>query len=1346
MDIGELCAHSDSRYRTWLVSVFGPGAISDVYSNSNILIGFTVSEDLSIIGKEMIAHNKIKLVHDMILSIYDSDISKYLPKPLERMDISQFTKLTTLPPFTYDKRLATSSLGDICVENSRYSTGSIKVNALRYVLERGATELNPKFLVDPLYLVWLLISVFNDVYSKELKLLGVLKKWFQVCCRDPKTGHFFNPVRLSSGKIVAWSTDSHYLKRLSVIINTLTVAVSQHLLISVVPTYLDILDDVACNFFLDVDTYPRAFKRMHGTFSLEFGVRPKDRNYKNVFAKVIFSPSKYEYLRFKSNDPRVETFTSGEHRHHTYSNLDLPHLNPSTTYYEPKKCGGCKLNDIMGVIWEVKKDRLLLALKEVRVDISNAYGNYVDLMLYDTECELTVLLANGYSQLLTIGGFQETNKLLDIGTTYDEAKEFRSTITSDKLDDNFKLTRRRFQSNLKRAYTNLMQQSVSGGLLYDTKMFNRSIASMVTGNSAGMGSYSLNLGQSRLTFTDKRFVMLIEGINLLNISSDQLITESSKQWRLRVRSSSPAYTDEYIDNNIQVVLKTNPIKQRSIGVRAVPGGRAIRAIYIEPLIIYLLEKLVFPYVEVFKYGNQPVDSRVDIFVNEFDCGTFNAKVKMDNSEEAFVTTIMQSGNGDRLIYWMDYTQFDMTESYQLFRKFKYDGVLEFLNGDAPRWTKEPYVVIDNVPANLSAIVNLLRHSLQTNYYYLRDGPCLREFLVDYLTSGAYETFDDNTINNSEVTRILSEHLKASNYTSSGIVDAVIAGDDNVGIINVTKWNKDVITGIITSLADIPRACGLKVNANKSSVGLTSFEMAKIGVSRGFVFRVGNTQLFESEKESRAESVTEIMRGLANKFLLYKQRHPVETNAFNSLMLGAMIGGHKLDITGKSGSGDSRRRLSLHLNSFASLIPAVTGGGIGAPIHGSFIGDGILTLFDNNLVDKFLFNFMVTQAVKYKFMTKEVDDISKDIMLTVMSENGVSRYSKYYNPQGVLIHEPFKGMRDLIRVPQSRIRDSDVAYNKLKSFGFVLPERNRYKNVSQSLIDDSVRSALVNRKVKYLDHTDLLQRLSILNYDRKTIMGQLMIMYPILTRVVPSMAELSDVSISVMNRDGIRNPARLFNFVNHVGGISRYPTMELSLWSMYSYFGHRRSVRRNSAHVLKPYNDVIRAAKRLGIVNPSVTEEVLRDIIADATMQINAVGSRDVVSAVIASIFGPIPGVDDYVDRIMRDSWGFESTKLGYSWVGSSFLNLFVDTNMASFHNEGPSSLIHVDGCPPQMRQLASELALMIYHSLLARHHCVPSKLRLIVIKSRDLNTFSSIVFNRVIPGLSSGFDLGYAPV
>lgn len=1172
----------------------------------------------------------------------DKDIDKMvfdfeIPLWYELQSYSEIPTKSELPVFCLIKNakdikeLTKESLQEpqmrVFVRNDHTTTGLVEVDFFQYLMNRAKAEMNPNFLTNYHYLLYSAIKVIRDHYNRTPLALYLLYKWMLKYGHDGK--QYVNPVRLSGTSIQSFGTDSYFLKRISIVLNACVLYISFSHYCSYMPEYLDVIDEVSTYLFYNPIANIRSFKKLHSAISLNFGLLPLGHELLSGLSELgrdMFIHAHPVYPDFEPRKSRLDTRVPFSASHTCYN------------------CAENRL--IKGVIAEHFLPKVRKALKDLAFLPATARLSRV--LLADTYSIGTVHTISAFAMLMSLTGFTETNKVLDTVNAIEESNEI-SASQDVKSSDQVRL---RYHNTIRDFYRHITKYCVAKGKYMDGKKFRQSILSMVTGKSAGMGTYTfkltnkvldgidmpvMNTGRQqdeiRLTFTDKRFIALLQGDQLLNFQSRELQTMSFKDWLASKKLTSPIEYVRIMENeksnkreNYLAWKYGKPLVQRSIGVRSVPGGRAIRAIYVQPLPIYILETLCFTYIDAFSdiLRSNTVASK---WPNEFDLGNTNLKIYIDATDDSMAPLIMATSTNTNGLFYIDYSSFDQSQTYTGAIKHKFESMNEVLSALPPdHYIRDVYANVDGTPTDLIGLLHYLQRFSTINLFYIRDGPVLSEVPVKHLTSGGKDTFDENTTDNGAAIHTLEYELSMQTRLSD-FEHVRIAGDDCAGICNLENATQDEIKTFLRLITEVPTRCGFRVNVDKSGCLLGGFEMAKIAGYRGFSIRIGAIQLLESEKETQADNLTSQLRGSAAKFFTFMERFPSKLSLFRKFQSYVLSGAYILDITGKRGVEGERSRTTFIPDVIVQYGSTSSEGGLGVSIGGSSMNDIVYMYQKLGMRPMALQANWLASRISYRKSEMAKKQVAARLM-RLRREEEVRQLIDIRNPQGATIAGAFTRMESALRVSDSDVSASRDAYNVLTRNKVNIAKNLPYFNVINTMVNESLLSALHKLDSSILVHNEFVSEIKKTGYSTDAGCRRMTSDYPLLG--IATFTKGEPLAVQTVT--------------------PRYASCCDALFKAYKYIGLRYGTFAPRGRMaLEAYAHILRSARRHGTSNPLMTEESLRDVITDALSSAkHQMHVNEVVSRTITALFGTLPDIDMLAQRVVNHVWEFSSTSLGYT--------------------------------------------------------------------------------------------------
>lgn len=436
------------------------------------------------------------------------------------------------------------------------------------------------------------------------------------------------------------------------------------------------------------------------------------------------------------------------------------------------------------------------------------------------------------------------------------------------------------------------------------------------------------------------------------------------------------------------------------------------------------------------------------------------------------------------------------------------------------------------------------------------------------------------------------------------------------------------------------------------------------------------------------------------------RNACNYDMVSQLQLAILSVCYEVQLTGKVGDGDDKYRDIFVPNAGLIYVNPDLQGGVGATVSGIGMGEQFLFYYssDSNVIlQSSIWNY-VARNIKFDVVNNVVNNVMEDISsaafgnssamrdgnkpgkgnknkknkrdngktsniidgatptgmflrrgkekksekarLTKPKSNDGSKRINVLSPNGLEMPSPFSDLQLVLKSSSVFKSQSKSAYSTLlNNFAVKLPDNILYSNYSSSMLQESVKQALTKLDYMFLNHTDLVKSLEVGNVCIKSEQLNFAERFPLVA------AHAFKSTGGYVDRKAIHE-------------VHRYEVIMDNLNFMTKQIGVRYGTSApTSSSALLPYLRVITAAKGVGSDNPSITEESLRDIIQRSlhfsNKSIGGESSYEIIKLVILSIFGYLPTMEGLINDIMRDSWDFNSTALGYGISGSlmSYLDL-----------------------------------------------------------------------------------------
>ncbi|URQ09143.1 RNA-dependent RNA polymerase [Halyomorpha halys reo-like associated virus 1] len=358
-----------------------------------------------------------------------------------------------------------------------------------------------------------------------------------------------------------------------------------------------------------------------------------------------------------------------------------------------------------------------------------------------------------------------------------------------------------------------------------------------------------------------------------------------------------------------------------------------------------------------------------------------------------------------------------------------------------------------------------------------------------MRSGQKDTFYTNTNQNSEISKRICDNIAHYSNQKITILDGKLAGDDSATIFK--KSSGDFLPQEVKAIGEIFVDEYLKanhiINIDKTLVSCRSGEMAKIYWHYGMVFRDPYVQALESEKESKADTRIDQLRGITQK------AHEVIRRSFGSSKINAVISRMRVALSysilttvekySKHKKDNSNRKSAkFYMPYLAVVAPTGLKGGLGHTITG-LLPNEVLIYSSLNIDEIDAANFIIDSAdfsdeklISETIQSSVLDKVlNKDSPLTKelsfksrMLDNATIEYTS--NDPTLKNIDFVNGLKYRLNLRDSNsVGLSNTAYEKLRSVGVAMPLKYLYNNMPYSSFRnalEALRPAESQRRILY----------------------------------------------------------------------------------------------------------------------------------------------------------------------------------------------------------------------------------------------------------------------------------------
>lgn len=1109
------------------------------------------------------------------------------------------------------------------VRNDHTPEGKVSVPLASYVHGRALRELNPKFLTNPYLMILSILECFNSVKEiypylfTDCSLFQAFKNHLNKVALRGDTYHSI--LRLSNKRVVSWGEDAYFLKRCSVFLNFTAQLIAQSEYIKMNPLYLPVLNEVACYMFSSPLMNTAKFKRHHSTILLNSYFCTRKMKPRFSIFTIGGEPIKHE--RFG------EAYV---HRHPMYDYSPEDSTLVNRTYTKHHICTGCNREPNLWKVFEIKRKRHAEGVAGLAALGLSKTRDFAQRMAVCPENAFGLLTSVAWNALIGMSGFSTSDATIGTANKVAEMAEYNIKSTSPgwlKDDDDVKI-RDNIQARIRRSFFDLTRIAVDNGFYPRAERFRETIPNILTGKSAGIGTLKFTVNGRQISVTDKKSWALVMGNKITNLDSSEFNTSSFKDWMVYYASYGG---DPTRIKGSPLRLQEHPLVQMSIALREVPGARDPRYVYMQPVGLYLIERALFAWVEM--TNTRPKTKHAfNKWSNAVDQGNTSVAPNLQDTDDFLCGPVMASADPNRLMFCIDYSAYDQGETWRKVLYYAMSGMADYFK-IGPQWFKDTYLLIDNKPSSLHDALAFYIQTIAGRYFNITMMPSVIEILVDFLTSGAYFTFATNTEVNEDVTQEMEEYIASLVALFTGFNDTCIAGDDNIFSVDISALTKEDIVVMKNAISKVANAIGFKENVDKTDLSLNTAEMAKIFMYLGMVARIGSVQLFESEKESRATTVFESIRGFHQLVKIFMLRYPADTQllSFVALVMGTVTG--QLDTVDKK---LTNTREILIMDPYIQVIPSSIGCGCGATMTG-VMNNELLYHYYSAHQQEFLCYCDLASKIKFQRLDTQQKSLVNSIMGKIRNEETLP----VTLPNGKVILEGMRGAKDLLAVHTQKLNESISANAKLLEMNIRIPKNMTIATATQSYIEQITASLEIDATVLKSDSAAFIANIESYLIDRaraKQMIGRLQ---PLMMNVY-----MQATNVPVEPPKEMR--------------VTRYPTVSNGLFRVLGFMSDRHSklAPKNPA-LLSSIIVILNAARHETVISSNVVEETFLDLILDVITSVpkGASSLYSILTLMLQTMFGKLVNEHKYVMDLLRTINSNQVVQIPYSLSGSFLVYL-----------------------------------------------------------------------------------------
>lgn len=953
----------------------------------------------------------------------------------------------------------------IKVDNDRF-LGKKKETTIMSVLKfRMREELNPYYGTHPceILLVNTLVQKAQcaTYYNYGLRYLQLVMEKI----RSPDYDYYHLPIEFKSdGTFVTIQWHTFIMAQLRYIINLQSLMLHNVLIHQYAQNYTALSDELLLYILSNPYSQGKALKKMFSPINLYYGMDQK------------MAPN--------TGNGFIDTL----HLHPVYSVDKAKLAEYPTTYVQHGDCERCSTQLDKSVYTQNVRDQIKNSLDSMVAANLPLLVAYIKNNLLPCRPNKFIIYDVVFIRMHTsAGGYAHSHKLRDfipaIRKAYSENNEYK---IDDQCGDRVKSD---LVARLKHVgYTqtiNLLDNYP------DPHQFSSGYARYLTSKSAGLAPIHINmtfldernkLVSIRSSTTSKAARAMLTGGEIFDLSKVESKYNKTEAFKATLSESQLKQVDEegFSDSQLDKIVDTDAVlfyyssvteddQKRilrdglsetdlglmgvsRIGSRSTAGFRAIRAIFMMRLEVHILQcAIIQPHIEATSRNYRDNDPPRDMWINDHDYGYSIYTQQQTGSDDVFAPYVMASGSGRFLISCADCTAWDQHVKPPYLHAF-YRGVYEAFDGDV-RLHDKVYMCKYGKSLNLAECTEeFMKYQLDSSYI-AEYGDEAAIVPVNFLTSGRLDTFAFNSIQNSLINEIVQRQLLEHSTAKAKYVRLTVAGDDMASILDMSnvQIRSSAIEEIKNIIVHVYRQAGHDISTEKTTCTNRSMEIAKRYCYYGSSFRDPNIQFFESEKNNKAETIIDSLRGQVQKQYEAMKRSDGSLcqSAFAIRIYFALAYNLKIQEKSLTVRGVNHK----YYPPYASIItPTSASGGLGCTFTGITMNEAIFLMkhlrsyIDASLpiVDalKFTSNKDIPSALIRSVIPVEKHSLEpglntklKLIDIKTVSANNADVPMSVGSGLNYKLHH---------QLPQA-MRESSNAINSLENQGIVVPEKLKYSN-------------------------------------------------------------------------------------------------------------------------------------------------------------------------------------------------------------------------------------------------------------------------------------------------------------
>lgn len=765
---------------------------------------------------------------------------------------------------------------EIYVNNDRYIDKRKKTTPLKTLRFRFREELNPYYSTHPVEIL-LVNTLVQKVQNGGYFNYGLRYLELVMLSMKSETFPFLHlPIEFkSNGQLVTPQWHSHFVLQFRYVLNLQSLMLHNVNIHRYEEKYILVSNELL-NYVL-IDPY------VNGKF----------------IKKTFTAVNLYYGMDVKASEKLDYKLEENMHKHPKYACTEYMLTKFPSEYIKHETCDGCSSDLDRAVYSQKVRDYVQKAMADFRQQNLPILADYIDKKLLPVRSNLHIIEDIIFIRMHTsAGGYAHSHKLRDFIPAIEKAviENDRYCFNQEQNDVMVSLSAALYNVGLTQT-KNLLPKYP------DPHAFKAGYAKYLTSKSAGLAPIIMNIEAEangrkqniKLTSTSKatraavtgreifdlsRIHSIYDGVNAIQGSLTpqemQELSQGNVPLSVAEKLNRFDYVRHYYDSlapHEQDRIRTHGLSETDLGIlgisrigsRATAGFRAIRAIFMMRLESHILQcSIVQPHIDATSRSYSDAEVPQTFWINDVNYGYAIYTQQQSQSDDIMARYVMASASGNYIVSCADCSAWDQHVKCTFLNAY-YQGIQSAFSSEVALEHKH-YMVKHGHGLDLAQCTNEFQKFQVDGRYIAEYGDEASIVNTNFLTSGRLDTFMFNSIQNIEINHII--HNKFSQLIGPKVeyVALTVAGDDMISLLK--PHNGRIRSNNVEEYKDIIlshyRDAGHDVSAEKTILANRSFEFAKRYGYRGFTFRDPNIQFFESEKNNKAESFIDVMRGQAQK--------------------------------------------------------------------------------------------------------------------------------------------------------------------------------------------------------------------------------------------------------------------------------------------------------------------------------------------------------------------------------------------------------------------------------------------------------------------------------------------------